>query len=335
MKRARIINTIGFIATGTVLLIVLVTKFLAGAWIAILAMGSLFVLMKAINRHYSTVSRERLPRRRSAARSCFPAATTRWCWCRTCTCRPCGRWPTRGATRPDVLEALTVDVDDEETRKLNAEWGERRQRAAQDRRLAYREITARRRLHQADQQGVAPHGGHRVHPRIRRGPLVGQLLHNQSALRLKTRLLFIPNVMMTSVPWQLNSSIRVRQLEEQSAPGDVRRGFAEDPGRTGRAGAGRRAPANGGSCVARHDGGWCSFTRYALPGSGSGRGSPARAVPTGMPRPSRSRTVAGPDRAAVPGRRCGRRRLLRSGLRRPEAARRLKVRWWPISLRAW
>jgi len=34
-------------------------------------------------------------------------------------------------------------------------------------------------------------------------------------------------VMMTSVPWQLNSSIRVRQLEEQSAPGDVRRGFVE------------------------------------------------------------------------------------------------------------
>ena len=54
-----------------------------------------------------------------------------------------------------------------------------------------------------------------------------QLLHNQSALRLKTRLLFIPNVMMTSVPWQLNSSIRVRQLEEQSAPEACRRGFVE------------------------------------------------------------------------------------------------------------
>ncbi|MDA2951077.1 MAG: DNA-binding protein, partial [Actinomycetota bacterium] len=53
------------------------------------------------------------------------------------------------------------------------------------------------------------------------------LLHNQSALRLKTRLLFIPNVMMTSVPWQLNSSERVTQSEEHSAPGDVRRGFLE------------------------------------------------------------------------------------------------------------
>jgi hypothetical protein len=32
------------------------------------------------------------------------------------------------------------------------------------------------------------------------------LLHNQSALRLKTRLRFEPGVMVTSVPWQLASS---------------------------------------------------------------------------------------------------------------------------------
>ena len=29
------------------------------------------------------------------------------------------------------------------------------------------------------------------------------LLHNQSALRLKARLLFQPGVMVTNVPWQL------------------------------------------------------------------------------------------------------------------------------------
>jgi len=33
-----------------------------------------------------------------------------------------------------------------------------------------------------------------------------QLLHNQSALRLKGRLLFAPGVMVTSVPYQLRSS---------------------------------------------------------------------------------------------------------------------------------
>jgi hypothetical protein len=32
------------------------------------------------------------------------------------------------------------------------------------------------------------------------------VLHNQSALRLKARLLFEPGVMVTSVPWQLEST---------------------------------------------------------------------------------------------------------------------------------
>jgi hypothetical protein len=55
-----------------------------------------------------------------------------------------------------------------------------------------------------------------------------QLLHNQSALRLKGRLLFTPGVMVTSVPWQLESSEaakrRAKRRAEWSAPGSVRRG---------------------------------------------------------------------------------------------------------------
>jgi hypothetical protein len=51
------------------------------------------------------------------------------------------------------------------------------------------------------------------------------ILHNQSALRLKGRLLFEPGVMVTSVPWQLVSS-QARMDDEgyESRPGDVRRG---------------------------------------------------------------------------------------------------------------
>jgi len=39
------------------------------------------------------------------------------------------------------------------------------------------------------------------------------LLHNQSALRLKARLLFQRRVMVVSVPWQLDSSSRRRHRE--------------------------------------------------------------------------------------------------------------------------
>ena len=41
------------------------------------------------------------------------------------------------------------------------------------------------------------------------------LLHNQSALRLKSRLLFTPGVMVTSVPWQLKSSELVAERERE------------------------------------------------------------------------------------------------------------------------
>ena len=50
------------------------------------------------------------------------------------------------------------------------------------------------------------------------------LLHNQSALRLKGRLLFQPGVMVTSVAYQLRSSERRKDDDAGgAAPGDARR----------------------------------------------------------------------------------------------------------------
>jgi hypothetical protein len=54
-----------------------------------------------------------------------------------------------------------------------------------------------------------------------------RLLHNQSALRLKGRLLFMPNVMVTSVPWQLTSPERAKARQAHNAPRDVRGGFVQ------------------------------------------------------------------------------------------------------------
>ncbi|WAX58425.1 hypothetical protein M6B22_06575 [Jatrophihabitans cynanchi] len=49
-----------------------------------------------------------------------------------------------------------------------------------------------------------------------------QLLHNQSALRRKARLLFEPGVMVTSVPWQIRSTTRAeRQLVADPASSDL------------------------------------------------------------------------------------------------------------------
>ena len=55
------------------------------------------------------------------------------------------------------------------------------------------------------------------------------VLHNQSALRLRARLTFMPGVMITTVPWQLQSSIgRDDDRGRGPAPGDLRRGLTDD-----------------------------------------------------------------------------------------------------------
>ena len=51
-----------------------------------------------------------------------------------------------------------------------------------------------------------------------------QILHNQSALRLKGRLLFQPGVMVTSVPWQLASAERAACARPETMSGASRRG---------------------------------------------------------------------------------------------------------------
>ena len=61
MVRNRVVNAIGFLMTGTVLIIVLISKFMAGAWIVCLAMPLLYLLMKAIRRHYDRVALELAP----------------------------------------------------------------------------------------------------------------------------------------------------------------------------------------------------------------------------------------------------------------------------------
>ena len=228
MMRARIINTIGFIATGTVLLIVLVTKFLAGAWIAILAMGGLFVMMKAINRHYSTVSRELTPveDERDIVLPSRNHAVVLVSKLHLPTLRALSY---ARATRPDVLEAITVSVDDAETRQLVHKW-EASDISVPLKVVAspYREVTRPVLDYVKRISKEAPRTVVTVFiPEYVVGHWWEQLLHNQSALRLKTRLLFMNNVMVTSVPWQLTSSERVHELAEHNAPGDVRRGFLE------------------------------------------------------------------------------------------------------------
>src|SRR3954471_20833899 len=230
MQRSRVINTVGFICTGAVLLVVVVTKFVAGAWIAILAMGGLFLLMKAIRKHYDTVARE-LEEQQAAEEGgiVLPSRNHAIVLVSKLHLPTMRALAYARATRPDELEAITVSVDDGETRALVHHW-EDSDISVPLKVIAspYREITRPvleyvRRISKESPRTVVTV----FIPEYVVGHWWEQVLHNQSALRLKGRLLFMPNVMVTSVPWQLSSSERIKTLEPHAAPGDARRGFLD------------------------------------------------------------------------------------------------------------
>ncbi len=228
MVRSRIVNTVGLVSTGAVLLVVLITKFLAGAWIAIVAMGALFILMKMIRRHYDAVNRE-LAERAAAQENemVLPSRNHAVVLVSKLHMPTLRALAYARATRPDVLEAVTVSVDDAETHELVHQW-EESDISVPLKVIAspYREITRPVLDYVKRAREDSPRTVVTVFiPEYVVGRWWEQVLHNQSALRLKGRLLFMPGVMVTSVPWQLTSSERRKTLQPHGAPGDARRGI--------------------------------------------------------------------------------------------------------------
>jgi hypothetical protein len=225
IRRSRAINAFGLLMTALVLVVVLVTKFLLGAWIALVAMGAIFLVMQAIRRHYDRIAAEMVPR---PSDTVLPSRNHAIVLVSTLHLPTLRALAYARATRPDVLEAVTVNVDDATTRRLVGEW-ERMGLPVSLKVVEspYREITKPvldyvKRVRSDNPRNVVTV----FIPEYVVGHWWEQVLHNQSALRLKTRLLFEPGVMVTSVPWQLRSAARAAErVESAPAPGAVRRGL--------------------------------------------------------------------------------------------------------------
>ncbi|WP_262702768.1 MULTISPECIES: APC family permease [Streptomyces] len=238
MIRARAINTFGAFFTGLVLVVVLLTKFTHGAWVALLGMVIFYVTMTAIRRHYDGVSEEL-----AAATEQLDEEEVRPSRVHSIVLVSKVHKPTLRALayaklmRSHRLEALSINVDPAETKALQTVWHER----GIDVPLKildspYREITRPVIDYVKSLRRESPRDVVSVFiPEYVVGRWYEHLLHNQSALRLKGRLLFTPGVMVTSVPWQLDSSElarkRARKRAEWSAPGAVRRGPVIPPKR--------------------------------------------------------------------------------------------------------
>jgi amino acid transporter len=224
MHRARLINGFGAVFTGLVLVVVTITKFTHGAYLVVIAIPLLFLMMRAIRRHYDRVAAELTPEPGGMMLPSRIHAVVLVSQLHQPTLRALAY---ARATRPDTLTALTAAITTEDVRHLQAEWNERDIPVA----LTivdspYRDLT----------ESVLDYVArlHRDHPRdlivvyipeyvVRRW--WEHLLHNQSALRLKARLLFQRNVMVTSVPWQLypeRAGARAVTAEERPAADTVR-----------------------------------------------------------------------------------------------------------------
>ncbi|MFD9216558.1 APC family permease [Streptomyces sp. NPDC059544] len=230
-RTSRIVNGTGAVITALVLVIVLLTKFTQGAWLAVLAAAVLWVTMRSIRRHYDATSAELAvtdPHQELAlpSRVLTVVLVSRL---HKATLRALAY---ARATHPDRLEALTVAVDRDSAAELKRDWEE----AGIDVPLKvldspYREITGPVLVYVRSIRRESPRDVVAVFiPEYVVGHWWENVLHNQSALWLKSRLLFTPGVMVTSVPWQLQSAAHADHPAAR-APGAVRRGEPVPPSR--------------------------------------------------------------------------------------------------------
>ena len=265
------------------LVVVLITKFLAGAWITILAMVFFFAVMRAIKGHYDKVQAELAADDEDRVMPTRVHAIVLVSKIHKPTLRALAF---AQASRPNLLEGIYVATDPSDTTHLIDAWEERNFGVPlKVLHSPYRELVRPIVEYVTEIRRANPRGVVAVYiPEYVVGRWWEQLLHNQTALRLKGRLLFTPGVMVISVPYQLRSSQIAREREEREdrrvRPGDLRRG------RVGPMSPRRQAPA----------------PRHARPAQA------ARCLDGRHPRRGRGR----PDRA---------RRLLRRPARRPRGLR--------------
>jgi amino acid transporter len=196
------ISATGAVVTFGVLLVVAITKFTSGAWVPLVVIPAIVLLFKSINRHYRSVSAalsippDFRPRRMNHTVVVLVGSMHRGVLEALAYAR---------SLAPNHLAAVTVVSDEEEQERIEKEWADRNidvpleivydpYRELTDTVLKYvDEVDAR---WENDIVTV-------LIPEFVVKHWWAHLLHNQSALILKGRLLFRKGTVVTSVPYHL------------------------------------------------------------------------------------------------------------------------------------
>lgn len=203
LRRAQLLNATGALATGLVLVIVLLTKFTQGAWIVVLTMPILFLAMKGVARHYRQVGKELSP---SASGVALPGRIHTLVLVNNLLAPTLRALAFAQATGPATLVAVKVS-DEGADDPFGAQWRARvvpvplvilESPYRETVRPILRYVRHLRREHPGDAISV-------IIPEYVVGRWWEQTLHNQTALRIRSRLRHEPGVSVTSVPWQLGT----------------------------------------------------------------------------------------------------------------------------------
>jgi amino acid transporter len=201
-QRGLAINLVGAIATGIVLVVVVVSKFADGAWIPAVVIPMIVYIFLRVKQHYDRVDRAlTVPEGYKARRRTHTVVVL------------VGR-VTKGSLealayarslRPDRLVAVSVVASAEQQEAITAQW-EEHEIPVELRTLysLYRELSRpiMRFVDEYDSE-VIDDFMTVILPEFVLDHWYEQVLHNQSALVLRTRLRTRPNTIVTSVPFHL------------------------------------------------------------------------------------------------------------------------------------
>lgn len=214
---SRALNALGAAVTGAVLAIVILTKFTHGAWIVLIAVPLLVWLMAGIHRHY---------RRNDAALAAPAAGITLPSRVHAVVLISRINYPAMQAlayaraARPSTVIGLHVQTERSQVEQLITDWDRREipvTLVVVD--SPYRDVTTPVVEYVRNLKKSSPRDIVAVYlPEYVVGHWWEALLHNQSAVRLKARLLFVPGVVVTSVPMLIEGSREPRQPSQVTPP---------------------------------------------------------------------------------------------------------------------
>jgi amino acid transporter len=218
-QRSIIFNGTGAIATFVVLVVVATTKFLDGAWMVVVLLPLLILLFRGIHAHYTEADKELaaetpIDPEEISHLVVVPIASLNQVALQTLAY---ARSIARG--RADVVSAVHISADAEEAEQLRLSWEEWQcgveltiiespYRSLVSPLLAY--IDAMHAQYPGKVLTV-------ILPEMVPAHWWEQILHNQTALRLKAALLFRPGIVVADVPYHLRRH-RLAHLDLGESP---------------------------------------------------------------------------------------------------------------------